>query len=286
VELKVAKRSRRPTASQGTDVSLPSVASPGSKIRANLTLSGRTAFVTGAFGGLGRHFALTLARAGAKVALAGRRIAEGERLAEQITKEGGQATVVALDVSAPENVSRAIAQAAETFGPINVLVNNAGVAVTKPALDWTESDWASVVGVNLTGAWRVAQAVGRHMKEHGEGGSIINITSILGHRVASHVVGYVASKAGLTHLTQALALELARYKIRVNALAPGYIETDLNREFFNSEAGQALIGRVPQRRLGKPEHLDGPLLLLASDASEFMTGATIVVDGGHLVSTL
>jgi NAD(P)-dependent dehydrogenase (short-subunit alcohol dehydrogenase family) len=286
VELKVAKRSRRPTASQGSDVSLTKDDSPGSNIRANLSLTGKTAFVTGAFGGLGRHFGITLARAGAKVALAGRRIAEGERLAEQITKEGGQATVVALDVSAPANVSRAIAQTVETFGPINVLVNNAGVAVTKPALDWTESDWSSVVDVNLTGAWRVAQAVARHMKERGEGGSIINITSILGHRVASHVVGYVSSKAGLTHLTQALALELARYKIRVNALAPGYIETDLNREFFNSEVGQALIRRVPQRRLGKPEHLDGPLLLLASDASEFMTGATIVVDGGHLVSTL
>ena len=144
------------------------------------SLKGKTAFVTGAFGDLGRHFALTLARAGAKVALAGRRLAEGEKLAEAIGGEGGEAAVVALDVADPASVARAIAQARDALGPITILVNNAGVAVTKPALDWSDEDWRSVIDVNLTGAWRVAQAVARHMKDHGQGGSIINIASILG----------------------------------------------------------------------------------------------------------
>ena len=251
-----------------------------------LSLKGKTAFVTGAFGDLGRHFALTLSRAGAKVALAGRRLPEGEKLAKVIANEGGEATVIALDVSDPAKVAAAVDKAQASLGPITVLVNNAGIAVTKPVLDQTEQDWMSVIDVNLNGAWRVAQAVARHMKDHGQGGSIINIASITGLRIAGQVPAYVASKAGLIHLTKALAFELARYKIRVNALAPGYIETDINRSFFESAPGQALIKRVPQRRLGKPEHLDGPLLLLASDASEFMTGSTIVVDGGHLVSTL
>jgi NAD(P)-dependent dehydrogenase (short-subunit alcohol dehydrogenase family) len=251
-----------------------------------LSLKGKNAFVTGAFGDLGRHFALTLSRAGAKVALAGRRLPEGEKLAKVIANEGGEAAVIALDVSDPKKVAAAVEKAQAALGPITVLVNNAGIAVTKPVLDQTEEDWMSVIDVNLNGAWRVAQAVARQMKEHGKGGSIINIASITGLRIAGQVPAYVASKAGLIHLTKALAFDLARYKIRVNALAPGYIETDINRDFFQSAPGQALIKRVPQRRLGKPEHLDGPLLLLASDASEFMTGSTIVVDGGHLVSTL
>lgn len=252
----------------------------------NSTLQGKCALVTGAFGDLGRHFALTLSRAGAKVALAGRRLSEGEKLARLIADERGEAVVVPLDVANPASVTDAVERAAQALGPLTVLVNNAGIAVTKPVLEQTEEDWLSVIDVNLNGAWRVAQAAARHMKEHGRGGSIINIASILGLRVSAQVPAYVASKAGLIHLTRALALELARYRIRVNALAPGYIETDINRSFFESEAGQTLIKRVPQRRLGKPEHLDGPLLLLASDASEFMTGSTIVVDGGHLVSTL
>ena len=251
-----------------------------------LSLAGKSALITGAFGDLGRHFSLTLARAGAKVALAGRRLAEGDKLAKLIMDQGGQAVVVPMDVGDPASVAAALDHASRALGPIGVLVNNAGIAVTKPALEQTDEDWRSVIDVNLNGAWRVAQAGAAHMKEHGQGGSIINIASILGLRVSAQVPAYAASKAALIHLTKALALELARYKIRVNALAPGYIETDLNRDFFQTEPGQALIRRVPQRRLGKPEHLDGPLLLLASDASEFMTGSTVVVDGGHVVNTL
>lgn len=252
----------------------------------DLSLEGKCALVTGANGGLGSHFALTLARAGAKVALAYRRINEPNPALDQIRAEGGEAAAVALDVTDSASVARVFDEAAAKLDAVTVVVNNAGIAVTKPVLEHTEEDWDKVIDVNLTGAWRIAQAAAKHMVAHGQGGSIINITSILGQRVAQQVPSYVASKAALDHLTKAMALELARHNIRVNALAPGYIETGINREFFESEAGQALIKRVPQRRIGRPEELDGALLLLASDASKYMTGSTLVVDGGHLVSTL
>jgi NAD(P)-dependent dehydrogenase (short-subunit alcohol dehydrogenase family) len=191
-----------------------------------------------------------------------------------------------MDVKKPTSVRQAVASIASQLGAIDVLVNNAGVATTRAFLDVTEEEWASVVDVNLTGAWRVAQAVAQHMRSSGRGGSIINIASITGLRVAGAISAYVASKAGLIQLTKAMALELARYNIRVNALAPGYIETDINRDFFASEVGQTLIKRIPQRRIGKPQELEGPLLLLASDASSYMTGSVLVADGGHLVSSL
>lgn len=249
-------------------------------------LAGRAALVTGASSGLGRHFALTLARAGAKVALAARRLDRLEELQARIEAQGGAAAAVALDVTDAGSAAAAVAEAAARLGPIRVLVNNAGVAATKGVLEADEEDWDRVVGTNLKGAWLVAQAAARHMAGHGLGGSIVNVASILGLRVAGQVSAYAASKAGLLHLTRAMALELARHKIRVNAIAPGYIETELNREFFASPAGEALVKRVPQRRLGRPEELDGALLLLASDASSYMTGSTVVVDGGHLQSSL
>ncbi|WP_333904404.1 SDR family oxidoreductase, partial [Achromobacter insolitus] len=197
-----------------------------------------------------------------------------------------QACAIALDVTQPDSVAGLFDAASERLGgAIDILVNNAGITTARPALEHTESDWMDVIDVNLNGTWRVAQAAGRHMQAQG-GGSIINIASILGLRVAQQVPAYAASKAALIQLTQALALEWARHGIRVNALAPGYIETDLNREFFASDAGQALIRRVPQRRLGQARELSAPLLLLASDASSFMTGSVLVVDGGHLISTL
>ncbi|MCC7548626.1 MAG: glucose 1-dehydrogenase [Burkholderiales bacterium] len=251
-----------------------------------ISLAGKCALVTGAFGGLGRHFALTLARSGAAVGLVGRRIAEGEKLAEQIRAQGGKACACAMDVTQAGSVQAAFDAVSARLGPIHVLVNNAGVAVTRPFLDVSEKDWASVVDVNLNGAWRVAQSGARHMRDHGQGGSIVNIASITGLRVAGAISAYVASKAGLIQLTKAMALELARHDIRVNALAPGYIETDINRDFFESEAGKALIRRIPQRRIGRPGELDGPLLLLASDAGSYMTGSVVVADGGHLVSSL
>ncbi|HEX7327317.1 MAG TPA: glucose 1-dehydrogenase [Casimicrobiaceae bacterium] len=251
-----------------------------------LTLDGQVALVTGANGGLGSHFARTLARAGAAVALTARRRESLSALAREIESGGGRVIPVALDVTLPDDARRAIDEAAAALGPVTVVVNNAGVAITKPLLDHTDDDWRQVIGVNLDGAWRVAQAAARHMVAHGRGGSIVNIASVLGLRVTAQVPSYAASKAGLIHLTRAMAVELARHRIRVNALAPGYIETAINRGFFASEAGQAMVKRIPQRRLGKHEDLDGALLLLASDAGAYITGSVLAVDGGHHVSSL
>lgn len=252
----------------------------------NLTLEGHTALVTGANGGLGSHFAEVLAQAGAKVAVAARRVDSLREVEQRIVAAGGRAHGIALDVTRRESVVAAFEQAAEALGPVTVVVNNAGVAVSKPILEQTEEDWTGVIEVNLNGAWRVAQEAARHMVKHQRGGSIVNIASILGLRVSAQVPAYVASKAALIQLTKAMALELARHKIRVNALAPGYVETSLNREFFGSDAGQALVKRIPQRRIGTPGELDGALLLLASDAGSYATGSVFVVDGGQLVNTL
>ncbi len=249
-------------------------------------LDGQRVLVTGASSGLGRHFATTLARAGAAVTLAAR---SAERLAEaveEIRAWGGKAVPVILDVTDASSVRDAVARAEAELGPITTLLNNAGVVVSKPLLEHDESDWDRVMDTNLKGAWLVAKEVAGRMVARGEGGNIINIASILGFRVVGGLPEYCASKAGLIQLTRAMALELARHRIRVNAIAPGYIRTDLNREFFQTEAGQALIRRIPQRRVGEPSDLDGALLLLASEASRYMTGAVITVDGGHLVSGL
>ena len=251
-----------------------------------LTLTGRSAFVTGANGGLGSHFAHTLARAGADVAIAARRLESLAPVRKSIEAMGRSVAAVALDVTSAASVAAAFDEAAAALGPLTVVVNNAGIAITKPLLDQTEEDWQQVIDFNLNGAWRVAQAAARHMIAHQQGGSIVNIASILGLRVSARLPSYAASKAALIQLTKAMALELARHRIRVNALAPGYIETGINREFFTSEAGQVLIKRIPQRRIGKPEELDGALLLLASNAGSYMTGAVLAIDGGHLLSTL
>jgi NAD(P)-dependent dehydrogenase (short-subunit alcohol dehydrogenase family) len=192
-----------------------------------------------------------------------------------------------MDVTDQASVAAALVQAVRLAGgPPDILVNNAGIAITKPAIDLTPGDWQSVVDTNLSGAFYTAQAVAQAARDAGRGASIINVASILGLRVAGLLAPYAASKAGLIQLTKALALEWARYGIRVNAIAPGYVETDLNAAFFASEPGRKLIQRIPQRRLGQLADLDGPLLLLASGASAYMTGAVIEVDGGHLVSSL
>lgn len=251
-----------------------------------LRLDGQVALVTGANGGLGSHFARTLAGAGASVALGARDTAAVRDAVTRIRGEGARAFAVALDVTVRESIAHALDEAARILGPVTVVVNNAGIAVTRPFLDHSDDDWDRVIGVNLTGAWRVAQESARRMVAHGQGGSIVNVASILGVRVAAQVSAYAASKAALIHLTKAMALELARHRIRVNALAPGYVETGINRAFFESEAGQAVVKRVPQRRIGVPSDLDAALLMLASNAGSWATGSVVVLDGGHLVGGL
>lgn len=248
-------------------------------------LDGSCALVTGASGSLGRHFADVLARAGAAVVVAARRLDRLETIAAGIRAAGGEAMAVALDVTDAGSIGAAFAAAEASLGPVTVVVNNAGLTISKPLLEHDEADWDKVMDTNLKGAWLVGQEAARRMTASG-GGNIINIASILGLRVAGAVPVYSASKAGLIHLTRAMALDLARYEIRVNALAPGYFETELNRDFFAGEAGQRLIKRIPQRRLGRLEDLDGALLYLASDASRYVTGSVVAVDGGHLVSSL
>ena len=253
-----------------------------------IDLTGRTALVTGASSGLGRHFAGVLAKAGARVALAARRTDALAETKAAIEAAGGTALVVAMDVTDAGSVSAAVAQAWDGLGRIDILVNKAGVTATRPFLDMSEEEWDRVIDTNLTGCARVAREVARRMRDDGDGtgGSIVNIASILGMRVAGHVSSYIAAKGGLVHLTKAMALELARHGIRVNALCPGYVETELNADFFAGEAGKALVKRIPQRRLGRLADLDGPLLLLASDAGAYMTGSVLAADGGHLVSSL
>jgi NAD(P)-dependent dehydrogenase (short-subunit alcohol dehydrogenase family) len=245
-------------------------------------LGGQAALVTGASGGLGRHFALTLARAGAKVALAARRADRLAEVAREIEALDGRAMPIVMDVTDAQSVRDGVAAAETELGSIGILVNNSGVAdAGVPFLDQEEADWDRVIATNLKGAWLVAREVAGHMARLGHGGRIVNVGSILGLRGAARVPAYAASKAGLMQLTRAMAAELARYDIRVNALAPGYVETDLNRAFLTSPAGEAMMKRIPSRRFGRMEDLDGPLLLLASDASAYMTGSVIVVDGGQ-----
>jgi NAD(P)-dependent dehydrogenase (short-subunit alcohol dehydrogenase family) len=245
-------------------------------------LEGRNALVTGASRGLGRHFALTLARAGARVALAARSTDQLAQAAREIEGFGARALAVAMDVTDEAGVHAAVEAAETELGALHILVNNSGVAVTRPVLETSEADWDLVVDTNLKGAFLVAREVARRMARHDHGGKIINIASIGGIIALGQLASYGASKAGLIHLTHSLAAELARYDIQVNAIAPGYIETDMNRAFFATESGRKLIEtEIPQRRLGRPEDLDGALLLLASDASRFITGSVIVVDGGH-----
>jgi len=246
-------------------------------------LAGKTALITGASSGLGVHFANVLARRGASVVLTARRLEALEDVCTGIRKSGGTAQAVQMDVTDHGSVDIALA---EVDGNIDILINNAGVAADRPAGDLTESEWDGVLDTNLKGTFLVAQATARRMKDAGGGGAVVNIASILGLRVAGNVSAYAASKAGVIQLTKSLALEWARDGIRVNALCPGYIETDLNRDFFASDPGLALIKRIPQRRLGKPADLDGALLLLCSDAGRYITGAVLAIDGGHLVSSL
>jgi NAD(P)-dependent dehydrogenase (short-subunit alcohol dehydrogenase family) len=249
-------------------------------------LRGKSVLVTGASSGLGRHFARTLAAAGARVAVAARRVERLDELVNDLRFDGHEARAYGLDVTSRQSVVECLAAMRADFGGIDILVNNAGVSDTKRVLDYDDQDWQAILDTNLKGAWIVAQEVARGMVEAGRGGSLINITSILAARVSGGVGPYCAAKAGLSHLTRSMALELARHGIRVNAIAPGYVVTEINEGFLASEAGERLRARIPSRRFCDCADLDGALLLLASDAGRGMTGAEIVVDGGHACSGL
>lgn len=249
------------------------------------SLAGQTALVTGASSGLGRHFSVVLARAGARVAVVARRTDRLQELQRQIEAAGGTAAAIAMDVTDPASVQAGFAAAEAALGPLSIVVNNAGVTDPAFIVRMKEEQWRGVMEVNLDGVFRVAQEAARRMVAAGNGGSIINISSIVGLGAIKTLGAYAASKAGVIALTRTMALELARDKIRVNALAPGYISTELNDSFWQTEAGKRMIAHIPFRRLGQLEELDGPLLLLASRAGSFMTGATLTVDGGHLLPT-
>ena len=248
-------------------------------------LDGRTALVTGASSGLGRHFAKTLAEAGATVVVAARRRDRLESLAKEIADAGGTAHTIDLDVTRSASVDEAFAAIDELKLELDIVVNNAGIARSDFAAELSEEDWDAVMDTNLKGVFLVAKAASQRMIKRGKGGSIVNIASVLGYRVAKSLSAYIAAKAGVVRFTQALALENARFGIRVNSIAPGYFSTEINEGFLETEAGQKNLQQVPMRRAGRNEELSGALLL-ASDAGSYMTGSNVTVDGGHLCSSL
>lgn len=249
-------------------------------------LSGKVALVTGASSGLGAHFARVLAREGARVAAAARRQERLEALVAEIRAAGGEARQLALDVTDPGSVAAVLEQIEAAWGPVQVLVNNAGIADSRRFLDTDEESFRRLVETNLAGAWRVARAVAQRLVARDLPGSIVNVASILGLRPGYGESLYGTTKAALIHLTRSMALELVRHNIRVNALCPGYFPTEMNETFFATDKGRAFIARTPARRLGRLEELEGPLLLLAGELGSFITGVALPVDGGHLVSSL
>jgi NAD(P)-dependent dehydrogenase (short-subunit alcohol dehydrogenase family) len=247
-------------------------------------LTGEVALVTGASSGLGERFAQVLAANGAKVVLAARRVDRLEALVDKIRADGGEAIAVELDVADQSAIAPAFDAAEAAFGTVTILVNNAGIDGSSPPLDMTPEQWRKVMAVNVDGVWFCAQEAARRLVAAGKPGSIINIASVLSFRAARTLSAYATSKGAVRQMTHNLALELARHNIRVNAIAPGYILTEINRDLFASPAGEKMIRRIPQRRIADPSELDGTLLLLASSrASGYMTGSTVVVDGGHML---
>lgn len=253
----------------------------------NSSLTGRKALITGASSGLGEHFAKTLAKHGATVVLAARRLEKLQDLQSLIEADGGQAFAVSMDVTSPESVTAAFEAIQSEYGaPCDILVNNSGIGQASWFTDTSEEEWANIIDTNLTGVWRVAQHASKALIAAGKPGSIVNIASITGLQPSQMIAGYAASKAAVDHLTRNMAIELSRYGIRVNAIAPGYFKTAINDEYLDSEMGERMKKRIAMRRFGNYEDLEGPLLLLASDAGAYMTGATIVVDGGHTLVPL
>ncbi len=240
--------------------------------------------ITGASQGLGRQFARVLAAHGAAVVLAARQTAKLKSLEEEIRGKGGRAAAVQMDVTDIASIGKAIDGAEAALGPVSVLVNNAGIAIEKLAVDQTEADWDSVINANLKGAYFLATEMARRMIARRQEGNIVNIASVLGTGVMKFLSPYTISKAGIIQATRVMALELAGNRIRVNALAPGYIDTEMNHDFWSTPAGEKLAKRIPQRRVGAESDLDGAIMLLASSASRYMTGSVVTVDGGFLLT--
>lgn len=258
-----------------------------SSIEQLFSLGGKVALVTGASSGLGWHFAKVLASAGAEVIAAARREERLKALVEEIEGEGGKARACAMDVTRPESIASAFDKmSASLRGVPDIVINCAGQTITKPLLEQTEDDWESVIDPNLKGCFLVATEAGRRLVNAEKPGVIVNVASILGERVGGGIAPYTISKAGVIQATKAMALEMARYGIRVNALLPGYVRTDLNKDFLESDAGEKLRKRIPSRQFCELDDLSGPLLLLCGPGGEAMTGASVAVDRGHLVSSL
>src|SRR3954469_7816158 len=246
-------------------------------------LTGRVALVTGASSGLGAHFAQTLAENGAKLVLVARRVERLEALKEKIQAAGGQAIAVAADVLDRAAMARAFDAAEKAFGTVTILINNAGITHADRVYEMPEETWRRVLGTNLDAVLYWAQEAARRMIAAKARGAIVNIASILGYGVSKGVAAYTVAKAGVIQLTRALALELSFKGVRVNAIAPGFVMTEINREYLATK-GADMTRHIPMGRFGETRDLDGALLLLASDAGRFMAGATIVVDGGQMLA--
>ena len=246
-------------------------------------LKGRVALITGASSGLGVQFARALADNSAAIALVARRVERLEALKDEIEKKGGKAIAIAADVTDRAAMARAFDAAENAFGTVTILVNNAGIAHGGRATDMPAEEWRKVLGTNLDAVFFWAQEAARRMLAAKKQGAIINIASVLGLSIAKGVVAYATAKAGVVQLTKALAVELAFKGVRVNAIAPGWFVTEINDDYLNSNAGDAIKREIPMGRFGKEGDLDGALLLLASDAGSYITGATLVVDGGQVI---
>jgi hypothetical protein len=254
----------------------------------SIDLSGRVAFITGASGGLGAQFARTLSRAGAGVVLAARRIERLKTLRAEIESEGGDAHFVELDVTDPDSIKSAVAHAETEMGTIDILVNNSGVSTTQRLVDVSPEDYDYVMDTNTRGAFFVAQEVARRMIARSSGaapgtftgGRIVNVASMAGLRVLSQIGVYCMSKAAVVHMTRAMALEWGKFGINVNALCPGYIDTEINHHHWQTEAGRKLINLLPRKRVGEPQDLDAALMLLCANERLFINGAVLSADDG------